>query len=94
MKHSLIYLVTMGKAFPIHNNIKGNHFSIYKKDKRYKYLQSLFVENMVLYTALLCSKEKETKPYNFSTTIYPVYQIIKKFKDIYNLDFLSITYEE
>ena len=48
---------------------------------------------MALYTALFYCNEKETEPYCFKTTIYPIYQIVKKFKEIYNLDFLTIMYE-
>ena len=35
MKHSLIYLVTMGKFFLMKDDMKGQHYAIYKKEKQY-----------------------------------------------------------
>ena len=42
MKHSLIYLVTMGKFFLMKDDMKGQHYAMYKKEKQYLYLQALF----------------------------------------------------
>lgn len=83
----------MGKFFLMKDDMKGQHYAMYKKEKQYLYLQALFDDHMALYTALFYCNEKETEPYCFKTTMYPIYQIVKKFKEIYNIDFLTIMYE-
>ena len=49
----------MGKFFLMKDDMKGQHYAIYKKEKQYLYLQALFDDHMALYTALFYCNEKE-----------------------------------
>ena len=71
MKHSLIYLVTMGKFFLMKDDMKGQHYAMYKKEKQYLYLQALFDDHMALYTALFYCNEKETEPVSYTHLTLP-----------------------
>lgn len=55
-------------------------------------LKKIEEEHILFTTAISYCIKEETDTYSFITGLYPVYMIVKKYIEIYELDFCTIKY--
>lgn len=56
-------------------------------------VQEVLKKHILFRTALMCCKETEDN-YCYTTNLYPIYLIVSKFIDTYNLDFMDVVFKK